>query len=164
MIYILICIGFTQVPINAIKTINKGYNNTLDRFSFEQNSVPIPEVLEHIKKGGTNESLIDWTEIKPAYIMIVKDTEKISEKLLKIAEEYSSATGLPIKIYDQYEIEKKKNNQEISQGNFPIADSFKSSDLTPFARVRSKGLLQRINDTIHAKTVELGGKQYETSK
>lgn len=163
-----IAIGFSLVPTNAIKTINRGYNNALDRFSFEQNSVSIPEVLEHIEKGGTNETLVDWTQIEPTYIMIVKDTEKISEELLRIAEEYSNITGLPIQIYDQYEIERKKNNPELhhqnQQENHPIEESYSVSNLAPFARVRSKGLLQRIKDIIRTKTLGLGGKQDESNR
>jgi len=159
-----IAIGFSPVPINAIKTINRGYNNALDRFSFQQNSTSIPEVLEHIEKGGTNETLVDWTQIQPAYIMVVKDTEKIPEELLKIAEEYSNITGLPIQIYDQYEIERKKNNPEIAPNNHPIVNSYNSSTLAPFAQIRSKGLLQRIRNTIQTKILGLGGKQDEPNK
>ena len=159
-----IAIGFSQVPINAIKTINRGYNNALDRFSFQQNSTPIPEVLKHIEKGGTNETLVDWTQIKPKYVMVVKDTEKMSEELLRIAEEYSNITGLPIQIYDQYEIERKRNNPEIYQNNHPIVDSYNSSNLVPFTQIRSKGLLERIKDTIQTKILGLGGKQDEPNK
>lgn len=156
--------GLSSVPINAIKTINRGYNNALDRFSFQQNSTSIPEILEHIQKGGTNETLVDWTQIKPAYIMVVKDTEKMSEELLKIAEEYSNITGLPIQIYDQYEIERKKNNPEINQNNHPIIDSYNSSNLAPFAQIRSKGLLKRTRDITKTEILGLGGKQDDPTK
>ena len=163
-----IAIGFSLVPINAIKTINRGYNNTLDRFSFEQNSVSIPEVLEHLEKGGTNETLIDWTQIKPTYIFVVKDTEKISEELLRTAEEYSDITGLPIQIYDAYEIERRKSNpksnNQIQQENYPIVGSYNVSNLAPFAQVRSNGSVQRIKDIIKTKILGLGGKQDESNK
>lgn len=155
-----IAIGFSIVPINAIKTINKGYNNALDRFSFERNSVAIPEVLEHIKKGGTNETLVDWTQLQPAYIMVVKDTEKLSEELLVKAEEYSSTSGLPIQIYDAYEIEKRKKNPELSTENQVIEGAYSTSDLAPFVQTKSKGnLLQIIKSMLKAK--ELGGIQNE---
>ena len=96
--------------------------------------------------------------------MVVKDTEKMSEELLKIAEEYSNITGLPIQIYDQYEIERKKNNPEMYQDNHPIVDSYNSSNLAPFAQIRSKGLLQSIRDTFQSKLLGLGGKQDEPNK
>ena len=77
-----IAIGIINPPLSAIKTINVGYNNELDRFSFEKNSAPIPDVLKHIDEGGTNETLVDWTQIEGAYIMVIKDTPKISKALL----------------------------------------------------------------------------------
>jgi len=136
-----IAIGFSQIPITAIKTINTGYNNSLDRFSFEENSVPLPEVLEYIEKGGTNETLIDWTQIKPSYILIIKDTEEISEELLKIAEEYSNINGgLPIRIYEADRIQ-----ETISKECEPIEGSYNASNLAPFTKIRTTtGIVKRI--------------------
>lgn len=137
-----IAIGFSTVPVDAIKTINEGYNNALDRFSFEENSVALPEVLEHIARGGTNETLIDWTKLVPSYILVIKDTEKISEDLLIMVEKYSKDTGLPIKIYDAYELERRKR-QEIRDENtleqvHPIEGVYSSNDLSSFAKTKPK--------------------------
>ena len=155
-----IAIGFSHVPINAIKSINRGYNNALDRFSFERNSVAIPEVLEHIESGGTNETLVDWTQIEPAYIMVVKDTAELSEELLMQVEEYSNTTGLPIRIYDAYEIEKRKKNPELNNENQEIEGAYSATDLAAFTQIKSKdNLLQKIKGILANK--ELGGTQNE---
>ena len=155
-----IAIVFSAVPINAIKTINIGYNNALDRFSFEKNSAAIPEVLEHIENGGTNETLVDWTQIEPAYIMVVKDTAELSEELLMQAEEYRNTTGLPIQIYDAYEIEKRKFNPELNTENQAIEGSYSSTDIGAFAQIKSKSnLLQKIKGILTNK--ELGGMENE---
>lgn len=148
-----IAIGFSLFPINAIKTINKGYNNALDSFSFEQNSVPLPEVLEHIEDGGTNETLVDWTQIKSAYILIVKDNEEISEDLLMKAEEYSNISGLPIQIYDSYEIKRRKDNPQLNQG---IEGAYNVSDLSLFAQTKSKGNLLQVINMMKNKSQEMG--------
>lgn len=158
-----IAIGLSRVPISAIKTINKGYNGELDRFSFERNSVSFPEVLEHIDKGGTNETLVDWTQVEPAYIMVVKDTELMPIDLLRKAKEYSDMSGLPLKIYDAYEIEKRKNNSIVNDQNQEIEGAYSISDLGMFAQTKSQGdLIRKCKEIIASK--EIGGTQNENNK
>ena len=144
-----IAIGIINPPLSAIKTINVGYNNELDRFSFEKNSAPIPDVLKHIDEGGTNETLVDWTQIEGAYIMVIKDTPKISKALLKQAKAYSKITGLPLRIYDSYEIEKRKGASTLGNGHNPIKGSYTLNDLIPFAKSSLKTLpLKKIIQSI----------------
>ena len=158
-----IAIGLSRVPISAIKTINKGYNGELDRFSFERNSVSFPEVLEHIDKGGTNETLVDWTQVEPAYIMVVKDTELMPIDLLRKAKEYSDMSGLPLKIYDAYEIEKRKNNSIVNDQNQEIEGAYSISDLGMFAQTKSQGdLIRKCKEIIASK--EIGGTQNENNR
>ena len=158
-----IAIGLSRVPISAIKTINKGYNGELDRFSFERNSVSFPEVLEHIDKGGTNETLVDWTQVEPAYIMVVKDTELMPIDLLRKAKEYSDMSGLPLKIYDEYEKEKRKNNSIVNDQNQEIEGAYSISDLGMFAQTKSQGdLIRKCKEIIASK--EIGGTQNENNR
>lgn len=158
-----IAIGFSRAPISAIKTINRGYNGELDRFSFERNSVSLPEVLEHIDKGGTNETLVDWTQVEPAYIMLVKDTERIPIVLLMKAKEYSNMSGLPLKIYDAYEIENRKNNSVVNDQNQEIEGAYSISDLAMFTQTKSQGdLIRRCKEIIASK--EIGDTQNENNR
>lgn len=156
-----IAIGFSGVPIEAIKTINSGYNNELDRFSFEKNSTAIPDVLEYIENGGTNETLVDWTQIEPSYIMVFKDTKELSEELFIEAKKYRDTTGLPILIYDSYEIARRKNLQELNHENHEIEGAYNArDDLAVFASIKPKSnLLQRIKSIIKDKG--LGGTEDE---
>ena len=150
-----IAIGFTSVPIEAIRTINRGYNNELDRFSFENNSVPISEVMGFLQAGWTNETLIDWTQVEPTYILVVKDTEELSEDVLKKAQDLSEYSELPIKIYDSYEIERSKCNLKQEEVSRTVAGAFSLSDLKVFARRKGKG------NTIE-RIMKLGGKEHES--
>lgn len=136
-------IGISSVPINAIKTINLGYNNELDVFSFVNNSVPLPELLEYIKKGRTNETLIDWTKVKPSYIMLVQDDEHIPDDLLVQAKDYSRLSGLPLRIYDtRSQLIEESNSISCNQ---PIEGAYDVSDLRPFARLKfPKSVFQTI--------------------
>lgn len=145
-----IAIGITSPPLSAIKTINVGYNNELDRFSFERNSAAIPDVLGYIEEEkGTNETLVDWTQIEGAYIMVMKDTPKISRALLKQAKEYSRITGLPLRIYDSYEIAKRKGASTLGKEHHPIIGSYTLKDLIPFAKLPLKTFsLKKIIESI----------------
>lgn len=129
-----IAIGFTSesVPINAIKTINMGYNNKPDRFNFKHNSVPLPEILSHIANGGTQETLLDWTKIKPAYILVVKDDKEIPEGILSKAQHFHELTGLPIKVYDSYKLE--KGCEKITT---PTEGLYSADDLIAFTQLQS---------------------------
>ncbi len=153
-----IAIGFSVVPLDSIKTINKGYNNSLDCFSFKENSVAIPEVLEHIQNGGINETLIDWTQISPSYIMVIKDSKDIDKELLLKVEDFNKSLNLPVRIYDAYEIQRKKDVSEVINENPIIEGAYNVSDLSLFSKINSKGnLLQKIKSILNFK--ELGGMQ-----
>ena len=153
-----IAMGFSKVPIDAIKTINKGYNNALDRFSFEKNSIDFPKVIKFIEKGGTNETLVDWTKIEPSYILVVKDVQEISEDLLKEAEKFSKQNNLPIKIYDAYEIEKNKGKRQSDNENQPIEGVYNSNDLSVFAKVKCDNtLIKKMLEAFKNSDKEKGG-------
>ena len=96
----MIAIGLEKIPIGAIKTINSDYNDELDIFSFEQNSVPLPEIIEQIEKGKICEILIDWTQVKASYILIIKNSKTLPKALLEKVQKYHTESGLPVRIYD----------------------------------------------------------------
>ena len=99
-----------KIPIGAIKTINSDYNDELDIFSFEQNSVPLPEIIEQIEKGKICEILIDWTQVKASYILIIKNSKTLPKALLEKVQKYHTESGLPVRIYDV----ERKNISECS--------------------------------------------------
>ncbi len=158
-----IALGISIVPINAIKTINTGYNNELDRFSFEKNSVALPEVLNYIKKGGTNETLVDWTQVEFSYILVVKETEKLEEEILKKAEELSSESGLPICVYDSYEMEKQISNPDLNRNKKEIQGAYCASDLGIFTKYESKSDIEKLVEDMLVNE-EIGGTKDEQSK
>jgi len=150
-----IAIGFSEVPISAIKTINLGYNNRLDRFSFSDNSAPISYVIDHIERGGTNETLVDWTQVKPSYIMVIKDGPEIEEDLLEEATKYSTDSNLPLIIYDEYTINKKRMESEAHRDDIYIPGMYNISDLQEFAQMISsidiESMIQSSIETIEGR-------------
>ena len=96
----MIALGLENIPIGAIKTINSDYNDELDIFSFEQNSAPLPEIIEQIEKGKICEILIDWTQIEASYILIIKNSKTLPKALLEKVQKYHRESGLPVRIYD----------------------------------------------------------------
>ena len=75
-------------------------------------------------------------------------------------EEYRNTTGLPIRIYDAYEIEKRKNNPELNNENQEVAGAYSATDLAAFAQISPKyDLLPKIKGFLTNK--ELGGMQNE---
>ena len=75
--------------------------------------------------------------------MVVKDTERIPIVLLMKAKEYSNMSGLPLKIYDAYEIENRKNNSVVNDQNPEIEGAYSISDLAMFTQTKSQGDLIR---------------------
>lgn len=149
-----IAMGFTRIPTDAITTINLGYNNKLDRPSFENTSVAFPEILSQIIAGGTNETLLDWTKVEPAYIMVWKDTEELSEELVEEAEEYKRLTGLPIKVYDYYAMEKNMTKSKEHSEDGVIEGAYSSKSLEPFAALeQDRDIVMNIHNMIKEQGV-----------
>ena len=88
----MIALGLENIPIGAIKTINSDYNDELDIFSFEQNSVPLPEIIE------------------ASYILIIKNSKTLPKALLEKVQKYHTESGLPVRIYDV----ERRNTSECS--------------------------------------------------
>ena len=81
--------------------------------------------------------------------MVIKDTPRISRDLLKQAKEYSKITGLPLRIYDSYEIAKRKGVSALGHVHNPIKGSYTLKDLIPFAKSSLKTMsLKRIIESI----------------
>ena len=110
-----IAIGFLpeDVPIDAISATCKFFNSEKDKPDFLKGSHSIADIMASDKTNSrSNESLIDWTRIKPSYIMVVKDGEELDPELLARAQELQQKNNLPIVIYDQYAL-KMNNNKSI---------------------------------------------------
>ena len=65
-------------------------------------------------KNNTNETLVDWTKIKPGYILVVKDKELIEEDILARAQQLAKQNNLPLVIYDSYAIKKNTNSNYMN--------------------------------------------------
>ena len=99
----------SSVPPEAIFSIDKGFNLSNDVHIFEEDEYPISEL-----EFGTQETMVDWTKIKPNYIIVIKDTKDFeSSDIYMKAKEMSEQTKLPLVIYDQYEIDRKKESEMI---------------------------------------------------
>ena len=54
--------------------------------------------------NNTNETLVDWTHVKPGYILVVKDKEILEQDVLSRAEQLAQQNNLPLVVYDSYAI------------------------------------------------------------
>lgn len=112
-----IAIGFLpeDIPLDAIAATSKRFNSEKDRVTFESGSYPISEIMQYGRAHqNTNETLVDWTKIKPSYILVVKDKEMLEPDILARAHELEEQNNLPIVIYDKYAIQRKKLENEKS--------------------------------------------------
>ncbi|MBE6151270.1 MAG: hypothetical protein E7162_05625 [Firmicutes bacterium] len=110
-----IAIGFLpeDVPIESISATCKFFNSEKDKPDFIKGSHSIADIMTSDKtNSNSNETLVDWTRVKPSYIMVVKDSEEIEPELLARAQALQEKNNLPIVIYDQYAL-KMNNNKSI---------------------------------------------------
>ena len=99
----------SSVSPEAIYSIDIGFNLTNDIHIFEEDEYPISEL-----EFGTQETMVDWTKIKPDYIIVIKDTKDFENSDIYMkAKEMSEQAKLPLVIYDQYEIDRKKESEMI---------------------------------------------------
>lgn len=64
--------------------------------------------------NNTNETLVDWTHVKPGYILVVKDKKILEQDVLSRAEQLAQQNNLPLVVYDSYAI--KQNTR--GTGNY----------------------------------------------
>ena len=50
--------------------------------------------------NNTNETLVDWTQVKTGYILVVKDKEILEQDVLSRAEQLAQQNNLPLVVYD----------------------------------------------------------------
>lgn len=106
-----IAIGFLpqDVTIDAIKSTSTTFNSEKDRYDFLKDSHSIVDIMQKNKTNTrANETLVDWTRVKPSYILVVKDKEILEPEILQRAQELQRQNNLPIKIYDQYTLSLNK--------------------------------------------------------
>ncbi len=156
-----IAIGFSEVPADAIHSVNRGYNNALDEFDFERNSVPFTEALEGTKNGRTNETLLDWSKVKPSYIMVMKNGEEIDPDTLATAKRYAEDLGLPLKIFDAYELERAKSAPTI-EDDAPIEGAFSSKEFAEFAYApHEPTMMDKVKSFFRNHFIKKGGPENE---
>lgn len=101
------------VPLEAIIATSSVFNSEKDRYDFAKDSHSIAEIMEKNKTNTqANETLVDWTKVKPSYIFVVKAQEELEPEILARAQELQQKNNLPIVIYDQYAL-KMNNNKTI---------------------------------------------------
>ena len=64
--------------------------------------------------NNTNETLVDWTQVKTGYILVVKDKEILEQDVLSRAEQLAQQNNLPLVVYDSYAI----NQNTRGTGNY----------------------------------------------
>ena len=102
-----IAIGFlpNDIPVEAIVSTSKRFNSEKDRIEFSRGKYSIAEMMKYSsEENNTNETLVDWTQIKPGYILVVKDKEILEEDILARAEQLAKQNNLPLVVYDSYAI------------------------------------------------------------
>lgn len=113
-----IAIGFTpeNVPIDAIDMTCSGENSEIDVYNFVGGGHSIIEIIieNSLKnKHRINETLIDWTKVKPSYIFVVKTGEELEPEISLRVQELQRKNNLPVVIYDQYFIKKNMRKNLI---------------------------------------------------
>lgn len=100
-----------DVSPESIYTINIGYNLENDRNIFGYHNLPI-SCLEK----GVNETMVDSKKIRIGYIIVIKDEPEFEKSdFYKKAKEISETYNLPLVVYDQYEIDRKKIKNSIEE-------------------------------------------------
>lgn len=106
-----IAIGFIpdDIPIDAIISTCSVFNSEKDKYDFKKDSCSIVEIMEKNKiNTRANETLLDWTKIKPGYIFVIKDKEELDPEIKKRVKELQQKNNLPVIVYDQYLLNKQK--------------------------------------------------------
>ncbi len=99
----------SSVSPESIYSIDSGFNLHNDVHTFEEDEYPISEL-----NFGTQETMADWTKIKPDYIVVIKETKDFENSDIYMrAKKMSEQTNLPLVIYDQYEITRKQEIELI---------------------------------------------------
>lgn len=117
-----IAIGFlpNDIPVEAIVSTSKRFNSEKDRIEFSRGKYSIAEMMKYSsEENNTNETLVDWTQIKPGYILVVKDKEILEENILARAEQLAKQNNLPLVVYDSYAIKQNTNGN----GNYTNTNS-----------------------------------------
>jgi hypothetical protein len=112
-----IAIGFLpkDIPIESVISTSKRFNSEKDRIEFVRGKQSIAELMAYSREeNNTNETLVDWTKIKPGYILVVKDKELIEEDILARAQQLAKQNDLPLVIYDSYAIKKNTNSNYMN--------------------------------------------------
>lgn len=112
-----IAIGFLpkDIPIESVISTSKRFNSEKDRIEFVRGKESIAELMAYSREeNNTNETLVDWTKIKPGYILVVKDKELIEEDILARAQQLAKQNNLPLVIYDSYAIKKNTNSNYMN--------------------------------------------------
>lgn len=102
-----IAIGFLpkDIPVEAIVSTSKQFNSEKDRIEFARGKHSITEMMKYSREeNNTNETLVDWTQTRPGYILVVKDKEILEQDILARAEQLAKQNSLPLVIYDSYAI------------------------------------------------------------
>jgi len=110
-----IAIGFIpeDIPIESITSTCSVFNPEKDRYDFKKDSHSISEIMEMNETNTkSNETLVDWTKIKPGYIFVIKDQEVLEPEIIKRAQELQEKNNLPIVVYDRYSLN-MNNNKSI---------------------------------------------------
>ena len=64
------------------------FNSEKDRIEFNRGKHSIAYIMKYSKAANnTNETLVDWTQVKPGYILVVKDKEILEQDALSRAEQ-----------------------------------------------------------------------------
>ena len=106
-----IAIGFIpdDIPTDAIISTCSVFNSEKDKYDFKKDSYSIVEIMEKNKiNTRANETLLDWTKIKPGYIFVIKDKEELDPEIKKRVKELQQKNNLPVIVYDQYLLNKQK--------------------------------------------------------
>lgn len=102
-----IAVGFLpkDIPVEAIVSTSKQFNSEKDRIEFDRGKHSIADIMKYSKAANnTNETLVDWTQVKPGYILVVKDKEILEQDILSRAEQLAQQNNLPLVVYDSYAI------------------------------------------------------------
>ena len=102
-----VAIGFLpkDIPVESIASTSKRFNSEKDRIDFAKGKYSIADMIAYSKnENNTNETLVDWTQLKPSYILVVKDKELLEPEILARATTLAEKNSLPLVIFDSYAI------------------------------------------------------------
>lgn len=107
-----IAIGFLpkDIPVEAVVSTSKRFNSEKDRIEFDRGKDSVADMMKYSQEEcNTNETLVDWTQIRPGYILVVKDKEILEEDILARAEQLAKQNNLPLVVCDTYAIKQNSN-------------------------------------------------------